>query len=43
MHAEAEETMIMPDKDGKGPRKGSYMYRSGKKGKKAGHLQGNCK
>ena len=34
---------IMPDKDGTGPREGSYMYRTGHKGKKAGHQQGNCK
>ena len=32
----------MPDRDGKGPRKGSYMWNQGKKGKKAGHKQGNC-
>ena len=33
----------MPDKDGKGPRKGSYMSDTGHTGKKAGHKQGPCK
>ena len=33
----------MPDRDGRGPRKGSYMYRTGHRGAKAGHRQGNCR
>ena len=32
----------MPDRDGRGPRKGSYMYNTGHRGKKAGHRQGSC-
>jgi len=32
----------MPDKDGKGPRKGSYMEEMGKTGPGAGHGRGNC-
>jgi hypothetical protein len=32
----------MPNKDGKGPRKSSAMYKAGRRGKKAGHKQGNC-
>ena len=34
---------MTPNKDGTGPRKGSYMREVlGRKGKKAGHQQGNC-
>jgi len=32
----------MPDRDGTGPRKGSYMYATGRRGKKAGRRKGNC-
>jgi len=32
----------MSDRDGKGPRKGSAMYKSGRKGKKSGYKRGNC-
>jgi len=32
----------MPDRNGKGPRKGSYMYKIGRRGKKAGHKKGKC-
>ena len=32
----------MPDLNGKGPRKGSYMASVGRTGSKAGHRQGNC-
>jgi len=32
----------MPDRDGTGPRKSSYMYKIGHRGKKAGHRQGGC-
>jgi len=32
----------MPDRDGRGPRRGSYMWRIGRRGPKAGHRQGNC-
>jgi len=35
--------VTMPDRDGTGPRKGSYMYKTGHRGKKAGHQQGDCK
>ena len=31
------------DRDGKGPRKGSYMWKKGRRGKKKGHKQGKCK
>ncbi len=30
-------------RDGTGPYKGSYMYRTGHRGAKAGHRQGNCR
>jgi len=30
----------MPDRDKTGPRKGSYMYNTGHRGKKQGHKQG---
>ena len=33
----------MPDRDGTGPRKGSWMWKKGRRGKKAGHRQGECK
>jgi len=33
----------MPDKNGKGPRKSSWMHKQGKRGKKAGRKKGNCK
>mgnify|MGYP001094328388 CR=1 FL=1 len=32
----------MPDKDGKGPRTGSLMWKKGNRGKKEGHKQGPC-
>jgi len=32
----------MPDRDGKGPRRGSYQWNRGHRGRKAGHKQGNC-
>jgi len=32
----------MPDRDGRVPRKGSYMYETGHRGKKAGRKLGNC-
>jgi len=32
----------IPDRDGTGPRRGSYMYNTGHRGRKAGHRQGNC-
>ena len=32
-----------PDRSKEGPRKGSYMYETGHKGKKAGHKKGTCK
>ena len=33
----------MSDRDGTGPRKGSYMNKLGHVGKKAGHGLGDCK
>ncbi len=33
----------MPDKDGTGPRKESYMYEIGRRGPAAGHGRGGCK
>ena len=30
-------------RDGTGPYKGSRMWKSGRRGKKAGHRQGDCK
>lgn len=33
----------MSDRDGKGPRKGSYMYSKGRRGRKQGRKLGNCK
>jgi hypothetical protein len=34
----------MPDKDGTGPRRGSYMRDElGRKGPRSGHEQGNCR
>jgi hypothetical protein len=32
----------MPDKDGRGPRKGSSMWELGRRGKKQGHKRGSC-
>jgi hypothetical protein len=32
----------MPDRDGKGPRKGSYMAETGRMGTSAGHGRGKC-
>lgn len=32
----------MPDRNGRGPRKGSYMWNIGRRGKKKGHRQGKC-
>ncbi len=32
----------MPDRDGRGPRKSSFMYKTGHRGKKAGHGRGGC-
>ncbi len=32
----------MPDRDGRGPRRGSWMWSQGRRGPMAGHLQGNC-
>jgi len=33
----------MPDKDGKGPREGSFMYNMGRRGPMSGNKQGNCR
>jgi len=33
---------FIPDRDGKGPRKGSFMWNKGKRGKKQGHKKGDC-
>lgn len=33
---------VMPDRNGKGPRKGSYMWNKGKRGRKQGHKKGTC-
>jgi len=32
----------MADKNGKGPREGSWMWKIGKRGKKEGHKRGPC-
>lgn len=32
----------MPDRNGLGPRKGSFQYNQGNRGKKQGHKQGKC-
>jgi len=32
----------MGKRDGTGPRKGSAMYKAGRRGKKAGNKRGNC-
>jgi len=39
---EKKEAKTVEDKNGKGPRAGSYMAKSGRVGAKAGHKQGNC-
>ena len=33
----------MPDRNGKGPRKGSWMWEMGFRGPMAGHKRGKCK
>jgi hypothetical protein len=33
----------MPDKDGGGPRRGSYMNDIGRTGPKSGHKRGDCR